>query len=195
MPKQEMATLSDGVLLDHLMQGDSASFDELFLRHYNGIYGLLFRLIGNREEAEDVAQEVFMKLHSVVDHGRWKQDNDNVFGWLYRVAMNMGNNHIRARNRLWQRNTFLVPESEPGAEVDRQVELLEERTLVRETLGRLPERQALLLLLRQMDYSYAECAAICDIAPGSVGTLLARAAEAFRQEFQMVTNPRATKHE
>ena len=51
MPKQEMATLSDGVLLDHLMQGDSASFDELFLRHYNGIYGLLFRLIGNREEA------------------------------------------------------------------------------------------------------------------------------------------------
>ena len=195
MPKQEMATLSDGVLLDHLMQGDSASFDELFLRHYNGIYGLLFRLIGNREEAEDVAQEVFMKLHSVADHGRWKQDNDNVFGWLYRVAMNMGYNHIRARNRLWQRNTFLVPESEPGAEVDRQVELLEERTLVRETLARLPERQALLLLLRQMDYSYAECAAICDIAPGSVGTLLARAAEAFRQEFQMVTNPRATKHE
>ncbi|MGH2538738.1 MAG: sigma factor-like helix-turn-helix DNA-binding protein, partial [Candidatus Promineifilaceae bacterium] len=54
---------------------------------------------------------------------------------------------------------------------------------VRRTLARLPERQARLLLLRQMGLSYAELAAACQVAPGSVGTLLARAAAAFRREY------------
>jgi RNA polymerase sigma-70 factor (ECF subfamily) len=191
-PDLEMASLSDSALLDHLIRGDAASFDVLFLRHYDRIYGLLFRLVGSREEAEDVAQEVFLKLHLEVQRGRWKQDNGNVFGWLYRVAMNMGYNHIRARSRLWQRNMLLVPEDKLSVETDRQVELLEERTAVRAALARLPERQALLLLLRQMDFSYAECAAICGVAPGSVGTLLSRAADAFRLEFQNVKSPKGT---
>jgi RNA polymerase sigma-70 factor (ECF subfamily) len=55
---------------------------------------------------------------------------------------------------------------------------------VRAALARLPQRQAQLLLLRQMGLSYAECADACDVAPGSVGTMLARAAAAFRKEYE-----------
>jgi RNA polymerase sigma-70 factor (ECF subfamily) len=54
----EMMALSDSLLLQRMTRGDAASFDALFYRHYDRVYGLLFRLVGNRDEAEDVAQEV-----------------------------------------------------------------------------------------------------------------------------------------
>jgi len=74
------------------------------------------------------------------------------------------------------------PDGSPGAE--REAERRETQKAVRTALARLPRRQTQLLLLRQMGLSYAECAAACDIAPGSVGTLLARAAKAFRKAYE-----------
>jgi RNA polymerase sigma-70 factor (ECF subfamily) len=183
--EKALAALSDSVLLRQMARGDDASFDALFYRHYDRVYGLLFRLLGDRAEAGDLLQEVFIKLH---DHARSRQgipDDENVSAWLYRVAMNLGYNALRGQARLWRRNVHLVPENE--ADVEGQVDRRETRAAVRAALHRLPERQSRLLLLRQMGFSYAECAAICDVAPGSVGTLLARAAEAFRREFMSVT--------
>lgn len=179
-----MSALSDGVLLHGLIDGDTTSFEVLFLRHYDRVYGLLFRLVGERAEAEDLTQDVFMKLHARTGSRTHSQD-ENVSAWLYRVAMNAGYNALRGRKRLWQRNVYLVPDEETSP--DQQVVGRQERAAVRATLSRLPERQAQLLLLRQMDFNYAECAAICDVAPGSVGTLLARAARSFRREYLNVT--------
>jgi RNA polymerase sigma-70 factor (ECF subfamily) len=184
-PEDALAALSDTVLLRRISHGDAAAFDALFYRHYDRVYGLLFRLLGDRAEAEDVTQEVFIKLHGHGKAGRVVPDDENVSAWLYRVAMNLGYNALRGRNRLWRRNLHLVPEDE--ADVEGQVGQSETRTAVRAALHRLPERQSQLLLLRQMGFSYAECAAICNVTPGSVGTLLARAAEAFRREFMAVT--------
>jgi RNA polymerase sigma-70 factor (ECF subfamily) len=167
------------MLLDRLARGDVASFDALFYRHYDRVYGLLFRLVGDRAEADDLTQEVFLRLHARA--GRRVSTDENVGAWLYRVAMNLGYNALRDRKRLWQRNVHLVPENE--ADVESQISRREERAAVRAALARLPQRQAALLLLRQMDFSYADCAAICEVAPGSVGTLLARAAAAFRREY------------
>jgi RNA polymerase sigma-70 factor (ECF subfamily) len=180
-----MVALSDNVLMDRITHGDVASFDVLFYRHYDRVYGLLFRLVGDRAEAEDLVQEAFLKLHARAREGRSATEDENVGAWLYRVAMNLGYNALRGRKRLWQRNVQLVPEEEPA--VEGQVDRREERVAVRAALARLPQRQAQLLLLRQMDFSYAECAAICDVAPSSVGTLLARAAKAFRREYRGVT--------
>lgn len=164
---------------------DTTTFDELFHRHYDQIYGLLFRLVGDRVEAEDLVQEAFIKLNDHLRGGHPVAMDENIGAWLYRVAMNLGYNALRSRKRLWERNVLLVPDDEPG--VERQVGRREERAAVRAALARLPERQALLLILRQMEFSYGECAEICDVATGSVGTLLARAAEAFRREFLAVT--------
>ena len=58
--------LSDAMLLMQLQAGDEASFEAfevLFLRHYEQIYGILFRLLGHKADAEDVAQQVFLKLY------------------------------------------------------------------------------------------------------------------------------------
>ena len=178
--------LSDALLLERVTRGDTASFDALFYRHYDRVYGLLFRLVGERGEAEDLTQETFLKLHAHASSrptsGRAVAAEENVSAWLYRVALNLGYNAVRGRQRFWQRNTLLLPEAEPP--VEGQVEQRAQRAAVRAALARLPERQAKLLLLRQMGFSYAECAAICEVAPGSVGTLLARAAAAFRQAYR-----------
>ncbi|MDX1612868.1 MAG: sigma-70 family RNA polymerase sigma factor [Candidatus Promineifilaceae bacterium] len=176
-----VTALSDSALLVRLQQGDEASFETLFYRHYDRVYGLLFRLLGNRGEAEDAAQEVFLTLY----RQRFRTGREhNVSAWLYRVAMNTGYNTLRGRRRRWQRNRVLLPDA-TDAPVDpaERVGQVETRALVRATLSRLQPRQTQLLLLRQMGLSYAELAEACDVAPGSVGTLLSRAAAAFRQAY------------
>lgn len=174
--------LSDNALLDRLRRGDAASFEMLFHRHYDRVYGLLFRLVGERAEAEDLTQETFIKLHAYAQK-RWRGGEENVSAWLYRVAMNLGYNALRGRKRRWRRDVHLLPES-TNADLPQEAFLRrEERTVVRAALARLSRPQAQLLMLRQMEFSYAECAAICSIAPGSVGTLLARAAAAFRRVY------------
>ena len=180
-----VAALTDNVLLERIGRGDVASFETLFYRHYDRVYGLLFRLLGNRVEAEDVTQEVFLKLYrQPLRKGLIGRQEHNVGAWLYRVATNMGYNHIRSRKREWQRNTVLVPDAtdalpDPAERAAQQ----ETRLQVRRALAQLPQRQTQLLLLRQMGFSYTELAEACEIAPGSVGTMLSRAAEAFRKVY------------
>lgn len=182
-----MTTLSDNLLLEQISRGDEASFETVFHQHYDRVYGLLFRLVGNRAEAEDLTQEVFVKLHRHAFQKRFlaRQREHNIGAWLYRTATNMGYNALRSRKRRWQRDTLLLPDPQgvPGAEVE--AERRERETAVRQALTQLPERQVQLLLLRQMGFSYAECAAACDVAPGSVGTLLSRAMKAFRRVYKV----------
>lgn len=177
-----LTTISDTLLLKRAGRGDTTSFETLFYRHYDRVYGLLFRLVGNRGEAEDLTQEVFLKLYQE-SFDRRRQHN--VSAWLYRVATNAGYNAIRGRQRRWQRNVVLLPDAtdeppDPASTVAQQ----ETRAHVRATLARLPRRDVQLLLLRQMDFTYAELAEVCGVAPGSVGTLLRRAAGAFREAYK-----------
>lgn len=176
-----MTALSDTVLMQRVAGGDAVSFDTLFYRHYDRVYGVLFRLVGTRAEAEDLTQEVFLKLHAHATR-RGAQADDNTSAWLYRVATNLGYNAIRDRRRTWARDMALVPENTmPAAE--QEVARRQQAAAVRSALAQLKPREAQLLVLRQMGFSYAECADICGVAPGSVGTLLSRAADAFRVAY------------
>lgn len=176
-----MTVQSDSILMERLSRGDVDSFELLFYRHYDRVYGLLFRLLGNRGEAEDITQEVFLKLYRQPLGG---EREHNVSGWLYRVATNMGYNALRGRKRRWQRNRVLVPDPTDGSQDPAEAAAQEEtRAAVRAALARLPQTQTQLLLLRQMGLSYAELAETCGIAPGSVGKTLARAADAFRNIY------------
>lgn len=177
-----VTALSDSVLVERLSQGDITSYETLFFRHYDRVYGLLFRLLGNRVEAEDIAQEVFIKLYQKHWSGRREH---NVSAWLYRVATNEGYNQIRGRKRRWLRNVSLLPDAtdapeDPSDIVDQKDSVMN----VRSALLKLPQRQAKLLLLRQMGLSYAELANACELAPGSVGKTLSRAADAFRFAYE-----------
>lgn len=157
-------------------------FDALFLDHHDRIYGVLYRLLGDADESADLVQEVFLRLYQTPPH----QQENNVGAWLYRVATNLGYNALRSRKRqrnqswLWARE-----ENEAEGSAEPLAELLrhEEQATVRRVLAKLPLQQSQLLLLRQMGFSYAELAEICQIKPQSVGTLLARAGEQFRLQY------------
>jgi RNA polymerase sigma-70 factor (ECF subfamily) len=177
----DVLALSDDRLLARMQAGDDRAFALLFQRHYDRVYGILFRLVGARADAEDLAQDVFLRLYRQRFSPRREH---NVGAWLYRVATNLGYNALRSRQRRWRRDAALLPDPTDADPAPSDAALqAETRAAVRAALARLPQRDVQLLLLRQMGLSYAELAESCGVAPGSVGTLLRRAAESFRQAY------------
>ena len=165
---------TDAALLERLHSGDSTAFDELFLRHYATVYRVLYGVVGNAQEAEDLAQETFTALYRQPPR---LDGSGSVGAWLYRVAVNRAYNALRSKQRMQRRLVWAEPEqqSNPQEEYLRR----EERERVQTALARLPERTAKLLLLRYAGLAYAEIAAALQVAPGSVGALLVRAERAF----------------
>ena len=175
---------ADAQLLERFRRGEGAAFDALFLRHYNQVCRVAYGLVANREEAEDLAQETFLAFFRQPPQ---LNGDGAVLAWLCRVALNVGYNKLRGEKRSRERVERVVGREQP-AEFDPVSALLraEEQAQVRAVLATMPERQARLLLLRHAGLSYAEIAAAFEIAPGSVGTLLARAEKAFVAAFAPV---------
>ncbi len=176
---REYALIEEQALIKRLRHGDEAAFEGLFLRHYAQVYRVLYHLVGSREEAEDLTQETFLALYyqpPATEMGA------SLVAWLCRVALNRGYNALRGQRRAQQRVARLA---EPPAQIDPQDELArtEDRALVRMAIAKLPERQSRLLLLRYAGLSYAEIAGALELAPASVGTLLARAERAFEVAY------------
>ena len=168
--------------------GEAARFDDLFRRLYPELFGLTFRLLGDRLETEDTLQEAFLKL---ADHPAiLRQPDPEVAAWLRRVCLNLGSNRLRGQRRaparLERAGRLELAESAgvDGAGPVGAVLRREEQDEVRRALAGLPERQRDCLLLRHSGYAYAEIAATLGIAVGSVGVLLARAERAFRDLYQ-----------
>ena len=168
---------SDRHLLARVRLSDVGAFERLFRRYYQPVRRLLYRTVGDEALADDLAQETFLALYT---HPPQVQlDDEELRAWLYRVALNKGYNALRSRRRALDRlpGLYMAEETpDPEAEALKA----EERERVHAALARLPERQAKLLLLRQDEgLKYAEIAAILEVAPGSIGTLLVRAERAF----------------
>ena len=158
-------------------------FDAQFLAYYEGVYRLLYRIVGTREEAEDLAQETFVRLaRQRFGAGR----EHNLRGWLYAVASNLAFNALRGRGRRQRREETVFRQADPRGEPDPAEAALrdDERAAVRRTLAALPQRQAQLLMLRHSGLSYREIAAALGMAPRSVGALLARAEAAFEAAWR-----------
>lgn len=158
-----------------------AAFERAFAEHYQRVYGVLFQLMGDRAEAEDLTVETFWRLWDRAPRREW-----NLAGWLYRVALRLGYNALRARRRraryeIEAGSQALETSAPPGPE--QAAEAAEERSRVRAALGQLPERDAQLLLLRTAGLSYKELAAALKLAPGSIGVLLSRAEAAFERVY------------
>ncbi len=180
--------LSDAKLLTRLQAGDDASFETLFHRHYDRIYHILYRLLGNQADAEDVAQQVFLKLYHSPRRVRLQGEETNVAGWLYRVAVNTGYNTLRGQKRQqnWQEQwDRWWPFNEPAIDPAGMAENSDIQTRVRQILAQMKPRQAKLLILRHSGLSYKELAVALNLAPGSIGSLLTRAERAFAQKYRL----------
>jgi len=91
-------------LVARAQQGDRSALEELYLLHFDRIYGYLHLSVGNRHDAEDLTNQTFIKMLESIDRFRWRSVPFSA--WLFRIAHNLAMDHFRA-GRRWQ------PESEP----------------------------------------------------------------------------------
>jgi RNA polymerase sigma factor (sigma-70 family) len=162
---------------------DLPGFRAVYLAHHPSIYRFLFRMVGVRAEAEDLAQEVFLRYYRKFHSGA----GDHLRPWLYRVAMNLAHNSRRDWLRLTRRH-FLAGGAgetlgEGPADPARSLERAAERDRVRSVLDGLPARAQRLLSLRYAGLSYEEIAIALELPATSVGKLLSRAEDAFRKAY------------
>ena len=159
-------------------------FEALFLEHWARVYRLLYRLVGDPAEAEDLALETFLRLHR---HPQTHQDGFNAGGWLHRVATNLGLRSIRGwkRREHYEMTAGRYALEESGEEAPAVIlAKKEERQRVRLALARMNERQSQLLILRHSGLAYKEIAEALNLAPSSVGPLLVRAEREFEKQYR-----------
>lgn len=168
------------------VQTQDRSFDELFLREYARVAAIAYRVLGDADEADDIAQEVFCDFYR-----RHPADAPFAGAWLYRAASHAALNAIRGKRRREQRETVVVVErTRISEEPDpaHMVENAEGRRELRQALARLPEKSAAVLVLRYSGLSYAEVAAALGVSTGQIGTLLRRAEAALKKEMTHATH-------
>jgi RNA polymerase sigma-70 factor (ECF subfamily) len=159
----------------------SRTFEDLFLASYPRLVSVLRRMLGDSGRAEELANEAFLRLHSTALPPAAQA---NLPGWLYRTAMNLGIDDLRARarhNRLAREASRAVSSSgqpDDGLQLVLRVEIQQR---VRLALSKLKPEWAQILLLRASGYSYNEIASHLGIPCSSVGTLLIRAEAGFEK--------------
>ena len=152
-------------------------FESVFHLHYTRIARLIARLVRDTARAEELAVEVFWKYWRTP-----RAQGPKAGGWLYRAAVRTALNDLRAETRRARYESLADPPN--GFPTPEQAHAAaEEREQVRRVLAVLDGRQAELLLLRGSGLSYDEVAAALELNPASVGTLIARAQQAFRKEY------------
>jgi len=152
--------------------------EQVFRRDYPLVVGVAARVLGSRDAAEDVAQDVFLSF------SRSAVPADEARGWLSVAAAHTALNALRSgRRRAVREETAATAEDAVVSDVADTVVALEERRRVRAALARLPHKQAVALVLRHSGLSYAEVAAALDLSPGSVGTTVRRAESTLRKEL------------
>jgi len=183
MIKQRPVKTGDKAGVD--IQTDVANaFEALFRNHWNRVCNIVYRLVGDPDEAEDLALEAFWRLY-----GRYRSGEiqENTGGWLYRVATNLGYNALRARKRRRAYEEEAAKElivSNAGENTAAEVDSREEQERVRWVLGKIKPRSAQILLLKYSGFSYSEIASAVDVAPSSVGALLVRAEKEFEKKYR-----------
>jgi RNA polymerase sigma-70 factor (ECF subfamily) len=155
-----------------------ADLDEIFRRDYPLVVSVAARVLRSQDQAEDVAQEVFLSF------GRSSVPAGEARGWLSVAAAHTALNLLRyGRRRVSREETAAAADDGVVSDVAEAVVTLEERSHVRRALARLPRKQAVALVLRHSGLSYADVAAALDMSPGSVGTTVRRAESALRKEL------------
>lgn len=182
---------SDQEIIDAVLAGEAARFDELFDRYHRRLFGLLWHACGDRELAEDLGQEAFLrafrKLHLYSGQAQF-------YTWLARVAMNLLSSFRRKRRIESEvnREGFEMVMDSVGEfqSPDAQAQLSETQTCVRQAIAMLDEERRVVLILRDFeDMDYDSIAKILDIPIGTVRSRLHRA----RLELKMLFQSKATQ--
>jgi RNA polymerase sigma-70 factor (ECF subfamily) len=185
--------LSDAEMMLRVKAGDDAAFDYLVQKYRRPIIGFMYRMAHNAAAAEDLAQEVFLRVY----RSRGSYEPSAKFStWLYRIATNLGVNFARDTRHERPENVMNLdePDMETGQapdladkvpNVEEEILRRERLTAIRQKVEALPERQRMAVLMhkyQQMDYR--QIAEVLKLSESATKSLLFRAYETLRQELR-----------
>lgn len=168
---------SDADLLAAFARGDRAAAMELTRRLTPRVVGQAFRMLGNRAEAEDVAQDAMMRLWKIAPD--WDADRAKVTTWLYRVVANLCTDRLRKTGRNVDIDAIDEP-ADPSPSAADALQTTARTQALHGALADLPERQAQAVSLRHLEeLGNSEIAAIMDTNVRTVESLIARGKRAL----------------
>jgi RNA polymerase sigma factor (sigma-70 family) len=169
-----------GVISYFRNKKDEQNFKTIYDECYNTIFKRISYLTGDVHAAEDLTQEVFIKLYNS------PPEHENIAGWLNKVSTNISYNYIRDK-KIHQSKNEVIYEKEIGNVVSIEEIAINncEVDLTRNVLNMLSPRDRMCLLLKFSGYKYSEIAEVIGVDKNSVGTLISRAQAKFKETYLM----------
>jgi len=182
MRPSEGAAVDLRLLVARAQEGDRAALEELYLLHFDRIYGYLHVSVGNRHDAEDLTTQTFLRMLESIGRFRWQSAPFSA--WLFRIAHNVAVDHFRARRRMQVEldSRERDEESQPSAEVQALDSIAHFGML--ELIDRLsPEQRQVLTLKFYFGFENSETAGILGKTEGAVKSLQHRALESLERQL------------
>lgn len=192
---KRVSGVGDDELARQVREGDSSAFDDLVLRYQTRIFNLTYRILNDHEEASDLTQEIFVKVHGAI--GKFRGES-SFSTWIHVVATNMCRNRLRKVRRIRSFETVSLDEqvetesgpmapqlADPGQEPRELIERQEVREFVQRALAQLPEDFRMVMVMRDVQsMSYEEIAAAMDCSKGTVKSRLFRARDMVKEKLR-----------
>src|SRR3569832_1983259 len=188
--REQLRTLDDSAVVAQFLGGEERAFQELVDRYQTRLLNFVYRTIGDREKAEDLVQEVFIRVYRHLH----RFDRSKKFStWIYTIASNLAKNELRNRSRNplvlfqtirknWQDDDRPLQFEDTTARPDDLFRKRHLRSLVEASVARLPEHHRQVFILRELEgKSYEEIAEITNCNLGTVKSRLNRARNSFAE--------------
>jgi RNA polymerase sigma factor (sigma-70 family) len=179
---------SDAELIQHVAESDENAFEQLVKKYQHAVFNTIYRYLGNYEDVEDIAQEVFIKVWHKAKSFKGKSKFST---WLYRITVNHCLNYRSMhKQKLVSLDEMTEKEQVPESlivEVDH--EKRQKAEIVRKAVNTLPERQRIALILSQFEEkSYKEIAEIMGVSLSAVESLIFRAKQGLKKKLIPLRN-------
>ncbi|MCP4136234.1 MAG: sigma-70 family RNA polymerase sigma factor [bacterium] len=194
--KLQESQLEDERLIQSFQSNNSDAFDKLVQKHTNMVFNLCYRLMGDYDEANDCAQDTFIKVYHNLDRFKFKS---NFSTWLYRIAVNTCKNKLSSLSSRVKKKTLRLDNrndedfnrlsdiEDSTFNPEEIFEKKEKEGIIRGAINALPPNQKTLIVLRDIEgKSYDEIAKITGYKPGTVKSKLARARQSLRDRLKGV---------
>ena len=188
--RERLRALDDSGVVSAFLEGESRAFDELVNRYQNRLLNFVYRTTGDRERAEDLVQEVFVRVYRHIH----RFDRSRKFStWIYTIASNLAKNELRNRSRNplvlfqtirrnWEDDDRPLQFEDPGSRPDDLYRKRHLREAVEDAVEKLPPHHRNVFVLRELEgKSYEEIAEITSCNLGTVKSRLNRARNSFAE--------------
>jgi RNA polymerase sigma-70 factor, ECF subfamily len=186
----EAGSPGDAALIRLFLAGDTGAFDRLVVRHQDRVFNLCYRFVGDYHEANDLAQDVFIKVFTSVKKFRFKSEFST---WLYRIAVNTCRNRVKSLDFRFkkkaaplhsERGNIAIALSDDSESPGVALEQKERSKTIQEAINALSGDKKTVLILRDMEgLTYEEIALVTGLNPGTVKSRLARARKKLKEKL------------